>query len=59
MVAPFFGSWREGDLHDGDRTEDSLRRALCSYNLQWDSKNQKAVNCPAADKYISREYREG
>ena len=27
--------------------------------LQWDAKNLKAVNCPAADQYIQKEYREG
>jgi len=27
--------------------------------LVWDAKNLKATNCPAADKYISKEYRAG
>ncbi|MEE8452497.1 MAG: Gfo/Idh/MocA family oxidoreductase [Thermoguttaceae bacterium] len=27
--------------------------------LQWDAKNLKAVDCPEADQYIRREYREG
>jgi predicted dehydrogenase len=27
--------------------------------LEWDPKNLKAVNCPEADRYIRREYREG
>ncbi len=27
--------------------------------LEWDAKNLKATNCPAADKYISKEYRAG
>ncbi len=27
--------------------------------LEWDAKNLKATNCPAADKYIRKEYREG
>lgn len=27
--------------------------------LQWDPKAMKAVNCPEADQYIKREYREG
>ena len=27
--------------------------------LQWDPQNLKATNCPEADKYIRREYREG
>ncbi len=27
--------------------------------LDWDPKNLKAVNCPEADQYIRREYREG
>jgi len=27
--------------------------------LQWDAKTLKAVNCPAADQYIQKEYREG
>ena len=27
--------------------------------LQWDAKNLKAINCPAADQYIQKDYREG
>lgn len=27
--------------------------------LEWDAKNLKATNCPEADKYISKTYREG
>jgi len=27
--------------------------------LQWDAKNLKATNCPAADQYLSKEYRPG
>ena len=27
--------------------------------LQWDAKNLKATNCPEADQYIQRKYREG
>ena len=27
--------------------------------LEWDAKNLKATNCPAADKYIRKEYRKG
>ncbi|MBC8869917.1 MAG: Gfo/Idh/MocA family oxidoreductase [Planctomycetes bacterium] len=27
--------------------------------IEWDAKNMKATNCPEADKYIRREYREG
>ncbi|WP_298865778.1 Gfo/Idh/MocA family oxidoreductase [uncultured Gimesia sp.] len=27
--------------------------------LEWDAANLKATNCPAADKYISKEYRKG
>jgi predicted dehydrogenase len=27
--------------------------------IEWDGKNMKATNCPAAEKYIRREYREG
>ncbi len=27
--------------------------------LQWDAKNLKATNCPEADQYIRREYRDG
>jgi hypothetical protein len=27
--------------------------------LEWDAKNLKAVNCPEADQYLRREYREG
>jgi predicted dehydrogenase len=27
--------------------------------LEWDAESLKAANCPAADKYIRREYREG
>lgn len=27
--------------------------------LEWDAKNLKATNCPAADKYISKKYRAG
>lgn len=27
--------------------------------LDWDAKNLKATNCPAADKYIRKDYREG
>lgn len=27
--------------------------------LQWDPKNLKATNCPEADQYIQRKYREG
>lgn len=27
--------------------------------LDWDAENLKATNCPAADKYISKEYRKG
>ncbi len=27
--------------------------------LQWDAKNLKATNCPEADQYIQREYRDG
>ncbi len=27
--------------------------------LEWDAKTLKATNCPAADKYISKEYRKG
>ncbi len=37
--------------------------ALVAYRvgkpLQWDSKNLKATNCPEADKYIRKTYREG
>ncbi|HUG68236.1 MAG TPA: Gfo/Idh/MocA family oxidoreductase [Pirellulaceae bacterium] len=28
-------------------------------SLQWDAKSLKATNCPAADKYLRKEYREG
>ena len=28
-------------------------------SLEWDAKNLKATNCPAADKYIRKEYRPG
>ena len=27
--------------------------------LQWDAKNLKATNCPAADKYVNKQYRAG
>ena len=27
--------------------------------LQWDAKNLKATNCPAADQYLTKEYRKG
>ena len=27
--------------------------------LAWDAENLKATNCPAADKYIRKEYRKG
>jgi hypothetical protein len=27
--------------------------------LQWDAKNLKATNCPEAQQYVRREYREG
>lgn len=27
--------------------------------IYWDSANMKAINCPKADRYINREYREG
>ena len=27
--------------------------------LEWDAKTLKATNCPAADKYIRKEYRMG
>ncbi len=27
--------------------------------LEWDAKALKAVNCPAADRYINKEYRKG
>jgi hypothetical protein len=27
--------------------------------LEWDATNLKAVNCPEADQFIRREYREG
>lgn len=30
-----------------------------SANEKWDAENLKASNCPEADKYIRREYREG
>jgi hypothetical protein len=30
-----------------------------STKLQWDSRSLKATNCPEADKYIRREYRQG
>jgi predicted dehydrogenase len=37
--------------------------ALVAYRvgrkLEWDAKNLKATNCPEADKYIRKEYREG
>jgi len=37
--------------------------ALVAYRvgqkLDWDAKNLKAANCPEADKYISKQYREG
>jgi hypothetical protein len=37
--------------------------ALVAYRvgkkLDWDSKNMKATNCPEADEYIRKTYREG
>ncbi len=37
--------------------------ALVAYRvgrkLEWDAKNLKATNCPEADKYIRKEYRQG
>jgi len=27
--------------------------------LEWDGANLKAANCPEADKYIRKQYREG
>ena len=27
--------------------------------LEWDAENLKATNCPAADNFIQREYRQG
>ena len=27
--------------------------------IEWDGKNMKATNCPAAEEYVRREYREG
>jgi hypothetical protein len=37
--------------------------ALVAYRvgqkLEWDAKNLKATNCPEADKFISKKYREG
>ncbi|MEQ9069532.1 MAG: gfo/Idh/MocA family oxidoreductase, partial [Gimesia chilikensis] len=32
-------------------------RSQCA--LDWDAANLKATNCPAADKFISKEYRDG
>jgi len=37
--------------------------ALVAYRvgqkLEWDAQNLKATNCPEADKYIRKQYREG
>ena len=32
---------------------------LTGQPITWDAKNMKAIGCPEADQYISREYREG
>ncbi|MBX3436371.1 MAG: Gfo/Idh/MocA family oxidoreductase [Planctomycetaceae bacterium] len=31
----------------------------CEQEIEWDAANLKATNCPEADKYIRKEYREG
>ena len=31
----------------------------CEQAIDWDAENLKATNCPEADKYIRKEYREG
>lgn len=31
----------------------------CEQAIEWDAENLKATNCPEADKYIRKEYREG
>jgi len=48
--------------YSGPLTETALLGDV-SYRIQskldWDAENLKATNCPEADKYIRREYREG
>ena len=48
--------------YSGPLTESALLGAV-SYRaaspLEWDAKNLKATNCPAAEEYLQREYRQG
>ena len=48
--------------YSGTLTEAVLLGAV-SYKtgkkIQWDAKNLKAINCPEADQFISKQYREG
>ncbi len=41
------------------KTKDGEEELTIGKKLQWDSKNLKATNCPEADQYIRKTYRQG
>ena len=51
-------SYRLGEVTKR-KTKDGEEELTIGRKLQWDSENLKATNCPEADKYIRKTYRQG
>ena len=49
-------------VYGGKMTENLLAGVVScrvKQKLEWDSKNLRATNCPEADRFIRKQYREG